>query len=244
MPRSSNLDNVAPDDPIAPPTIIPTASSVPGPSTAPAPGPLPLSTTPSTTPWSDRVYTIFGHTKSPFSSSLIFPHVFHFTEQNDDEKILVALRPHWFTNVHWVIISFILFLIPSFFQFVPLMNTLQLNYQFVIVLSWYLVAVAYTFENFLGWYFNVYIVTDHRVIDIDFINLLTKKFAEADLSKIQDVTSEVSGFSQTMLNYGSVLIQTAAEINEITFQKIPNPEKVVKILQELTEANEIKGGGV
>ena len=141
-------------------------------------------------------------------------------------------------------VSLILFLIPSFFHFVPLLNTLPINYQFVIILSWYLVAVAYSFENFLGWYFNVYIVTDHRVIDIDFINLLTKKFAEADLSKIQDVTSEVSGVSQTMLNYGSVLIQTAAEINEITFQKIPNPEKVVKILQELTEANESKGSGV
>ena len=90
MPRSSNLDTVAPDDPVVNPT--------PAPSTTPAPGQLIASTIPdtTTTPWSDRVYSIFGHTKSPFSSSLIFPHVFHFAEQDDNEKILIALRPHWF----------------------------------------------------------------------------------------------------------------------------------------------------
>jgi hypothetical protein len=98
-----------------------------------------------------------------------------------------------------------------------------------------MISVAFTFEKFMTWYFDVYIITNRRVIDIDFINLLTKKFSEAELSKIQDVTSEVSGVSQTVFNYGNVLIQTAAEINEIHFTKIPHPDRVVKIIQELTE---------
>ena len=118
---------------------------------------------------------------------------------------------------------------------IPLINTLPGNYQFVLTLAWYLIAIAYSFEKFLGWYFDVYIITNHRVIDIDFINLLTKKFSEADLNRIQDVTSEVSGVSQTMFNYGNVLIQTAAEINEIHFEKVPHPDRIVRILQDLTE---------
>ena len=92
---------------------------------------------------------------------------------------------------------------------------------------------AFTFEKFLSWYFNVNIITDQRVIDIDFNNLLDKKFSEAELSAIQDVTSRVIGVGATLFNYGDILIQTAAELNQIIFGKIPNPEKVIKVLKEL-----------
>jgi len=86
----------------------------------------------------------------------------------------------------------------------------------------------------------VFIITNKRVIDIDFDNLLNKKFSEANLSMIQDVTSEVKGVAQTMFNYGNVLIQTAAEIPEITFELVPNPEKIIKVLEVLREKGETK----
>lgn len=224
MPRSPNLDTVAPDDPQ--PTGTPVAPVV---ETTSAPI-VNLNI-------NDRVYQIFGHTKSPFSSSLIFPKVFGFAEQDDNETILIALRPHWFTNVHWIIISIFLFLCPPLLKFVPLINTLPVNYQFVLSLAWYLVSIAFVFEKFMSWYFDVYIITNVRVIDIDFYNLLSKKFSEAELSRIQDVTTVFSGVSQTLFNYGNVLIQTASEIDEIIFTKVPNPDKVVKIIQELTAPN-------
>lgn len=225
MPRVSDFDTVAPDDPIS------------GSSTAPQPVGTPILNSPQipVTDLKDMVYEIFGHTKTPFSSSLVFPHVFNFAEKDNDETILVALRPHWFTNVSWIFSSLILFICPFLLKFVPLINTLPSKYQFIISLAWYLISIAFTFEKFMSWYFDVYIITDNRVIDIDFVNLLTKKFSEADLSKIQDVTSEVSGVSQTVFNYGNVLIQTAAEINEIDFVKVPHPDRVVRIIQELTE---------
>ncbi|MFZ2152645.1 MAG: PH domain-containing protein [Microgenomates group bacterium] len=232
MPRIKDVDNVAPDDLITSPKTNLTINTNP---IIKSPNKLVDTET-----LNDKVYSIFGHTKSSFSSALVFPHVFSFAEQDDDEKILVAMRPHWFTNVSWIFTSIFLFLLPSLIHFVPLINTLPWNYQFVITLSWYLIAIAYTFEKFMGWYFDVYIITDRRVIDIDFINLLTKKYAEADISKIQDVSSKVSGVSQTFFNYGSVLIQTASEVNELHFDKVANPEKIVKILQELGELEESK----
>jgi hypothetical protein len=218
MPRVSDVDTVAPDK--SPPSV-------------------PIVET-STSPivnlnLNDKIYEIFGHTKHSFSSSLIFPKIFNFAERNDDETILIALRPHWFTNVSWILLAIVLFICPPLFKYVPLIDTLPLNYLFILSLFWYLVSIAFSFEKFLSWYFNVYIITNRRVIDIDFFNLLTKKFSEAELSKIQDVTSEVSGVSQTVFNYGNVLIQTASEIDEITFTKISNPDKIVKILQEMTD---------
>ena len=61
---------------------------------------------------------------------------------------------------------------------------------------------------------------------------------------IQDVTALVEGVSQTMFNYGTVLIQTASEIPVIKIEKIPNPNLVLKVLQQMRgeeEQEEMEG---
>jgi hypothetical protein len=55
---------------------------------------------------------------------------------------------------------------------------------------------------------------------------------------IQDVSSRVAGISQTMFNYGDLRIQTAGEIPELSFEKVPNPDKVIKVLQMMREEEE------
>ena len=88
------------------------------------------------------------------------------------------------------------------------------------------------------------IITDKRVIDVDFNNLLVKKFSEARLLMIQDITSKVSGLFQTIFNYGKVKVQTAGETPEIIFEDIPNPEKIIRTLQVLRdeELRKTRGG--
>ncbi|HBP50730.1 MAG: putative membrane protein [Candidatus Shapirobacteria bacterium GW2011_GWE1_38_10] len=186
----------------------------------------------------DRIYGIVGHTKHSLSSLLVNPHVFDFEERAAEEKIILVARPHWFTNVSWIIISILLVLAPSLLGFIPIIDDIPARFKTIGVLVWYLITFAYAFENFLSWYFDVYIITDERVIDISFNNLLDKKFSEAKLSMIQDVTSRVSGLGQTMFNYGTVYIQTAAEVAEIQFEMIPNPEKIIKVLQLLRQEEE------
>ena len=236
MPRVKDVDNFAPDDPII-------ANSTPV--STPVSSPISPPITPDI-PIADKVYSIFGHTKHSFSSSLVMPKVLTFAEKNEDEIILIALRSHWFTNVSWIITSIIMFFVPTIFKYIPT-QLFTGNLQIIIFLSWYIMIFAYSFEQFLSWYFDLYLITNHRVVDIDFNNLLDKKFSEADLSKIQDVTSRVSGVSQTFFNYGTVLIQTAAEKNVIVFDKVPQPDKVVKVLQDLrhlAENNDVPNGGL
>jgi len=131
-------------------------------------------------------------------------------------------------------------LIPFLFKYLSFLNVLPINYRFEVSLFWFLLTFLYAFEKFLGWYFNVFIITNQRVVDIDFQNMLNKHFGEADLDMIQDVSSSVKGIFGTFLNFGDVLIQTASEINQINFEKVPNPEKVIRLLRELREEAEVK----
>lgn len=191
----------------------------------------------------EKIYNIVGHTKHSLSSVLVNPDIFTFEERDSEEEILLVARPHWFTNLSWMAISVLMLIAPTLLKFIPIINDIPSKYISLGTLVWYLLTFAIIFENFLSWYFDVFIITDKRVIDIDFNNLLDKKFSEAKLSMIQDVTSKVSGLGQTMFNYGTIHIQTAAEISYITFDKVPHPEKIIKILQLLREEKEIIKGG-
>ncbi len=186
----------------------------------------------------DRINDILGKTHHSLSSFLISPKVFTFEERDTEEEIILVLRRHWITNIGWIFITVFMALAPFIFSSVPLLTYFPPNYQFIALIFWYLITFVYSFEKFLSWYFNVCIITDERVVDIDFNNLLIKKFADAKISMIQDVSSHVIGVSQTLFNYGTVDVQTAAEVPEITFELIPNPEKVIKVLQQLRQEEE------
>lgn len=230
MVRSRNLDTIAPDDPITlPPTPVKRPESEPEPVVAST-----LLQTSDTI--LDKIYQILGHSKSPLSSALVNPKVFDFEERDEDEKIYLVLRPHWVTNVRWILITIFMLFIPLVLTFFPLLAFFPANYQFVFVVMWYVITFVIAFESFLSWYFDVYIVTSERLIDIEFNNLLNKKFSEARLEMIQDVTYTVTGMAETMFNYGDVLVQTASEIPEIDFENVPNPGKVIKVIQQLRDA--------
>ena len=244
MNRSKDLDTIAPDDPVV--VSRPTKKTETSKPTVSIEKPKKISKTiDKPLPNEDfyqKIYDIAGHTKSPFSSFLVRPKVFSFTERDENEEIYLAIRPHWINNLHWLVIAVLMIFVPLFFHYFTFLNFFPGQFKFSAILFWYLFTFIYAFEKFLGWYFNVFLVTNERVVDIDFKNMLNKHFAEADLSAIQDVSSSVKGLLGTFFNYGNVLIQTASEINQINFEKVPNPEKIIKLLKELRDLEEQKGG--
>lgn len=169
-----------------------------------------------------------------------------FDGQDAEEKILLFLHQHIITNLKWIIITGLLIeAVPIFNAFLALGDTsvsqlMPSNYYFVLRFLLALFTFGYFFENFLSWYFNSYIVTNKRVVDIDFYGITHRRFSEAPLRNIEDVTNDISGFSQIVFHYGDVSIQTAAEAREISFENVPNPDRVQDILSDLISG--IKGG--
>jgi hypothetical protein len=226
MSRSKDLDTIAPDDPI----IVSHKKSS-------RRQPVPVKSTSfsfKTLP-DNKIYDILGHTQNSLSSFLVKPKILSFREQDEGEQIYLAIRSHWITNIHWIVTFILMMFVPLFFKYLNFLDFLPFNYRLVLLLFWYLITFIYAFEGFLSWYFDLFIITNHRVIDIDFNNLLNRHFAEADLSAIQDTSSSIKGILATFFNFGDVLIQTAGETNQINFEKIANPEKVIKLLKELRD---------
>lgn len=174
-----------------------------------------------------------GHTHNPLSAYCYYPEKINFETRDSKEKVILFLRKHPITNIKWLIASILLIMGPFFLGIFPILNFMPPNFQFIAVLGWYLVATGYVLENFLSWFFNVYIVTDERIIDVDFDNLIYKEVSDANIDKIQDVTYKMGGVARTFFNYGDVSVQTASEVPNFDFLAVPSPDKVVRILQEL-----------
>jgi uncharacterized membrane protein YdbT with pleckstrin-like domain len=157
-----------------------------------------------------------------------------FDTQEIKEKILLLMRAHIITNFKWIIQT-ILFIIISLLVFTSteFLNILPSNYAFMTVLIWLLFLFAFIVEKSLSWYFNVYIITDERVIDIDFYSLTAKRISETKIDKIEDVSYSQGGILQSFFNYGTVDIQTSAEKTEFDFADIPYPERIASILNQL-----------
>lgn len=174
---------------------------------------------------------------NPFNSYMYKPRRVHFETKHKDEEVLLLLRKHPITNVPWIITAFIMLLALSVLEVFPILDFLPASLYAILIISWYLITSAFVLENFLVWFFNVSIVTNKRIVDIDFVNLLYKEVSDAELRKVEDVTYKMGGAIRTVFNYGDVIIQTASEVPNFDFLAVPRPDEVVKVLQKLREEN-------
>lgn len=184
---------------------------------------------------------------TPLTAYLMHPQDIRFETQEEDENVILFLRQHIIVLVPKIALALLIFFVPILFfpvliQYLPSLIEIPGGYIVAGTLFWYLGTFGYLLTIFLHWFFNIYIVTNKRIIDIDFLYLLYKKFAEAQIIRIQDLSFRTGGIAATMFNYGDVMIQTAGELPNFTFEKVPRPSEVVHIISDLLE--EEKGKGV
>ncbi len=187
----------------------------------------------------------------PFTTFAINPDGVRFETQEAAEDVILFLRQHIIVNVPWIVVTLILasaptIIFPLLFQLVHLPFAIPAGYLIVGALFWYLATFGYALANFIAWFFNIYIVTNERVVDIDFIYLLYKQFSEAELMKTQDISYATGGMIAMIFGYGNVTIETAGETPNLTFKKIPYPERVVETIRSLTgkPLQGKEGGGI
>ena len=177
------------------------------------------------------------------SSVIIKPDKLEFETQNPDEKVFILLRRHYITNLGWILSSAFFALLPviisgllAFFE-VDLLSTFNIkeSYVAVVLLLWYLFVVTSSFMKFLDWYFNIYIITNERILDFDFNPFAYHKISEASLDSIEDATQESIGMLPMFFNYGDVYIQTAGQRREFDFTSVSSPSWVRDKIMDLRD---------
>ncbi|PIR93758.1 hypothetical protein COT97_05015 [Candidatus Falkowbacteria bacterium CG10_big_fil_rev_8_21_14_0_10_39_11] len=163
----------------------------------------------------------------------------HFPNQKPNEQVLMFFRRHWIVVAKILLLSLIITTIPIiFYLFFARTYTFLENdmYRGVYILfnsAYALFVILFTFSNFIDYYLDVWIVTNMRVINIEQKGLFSREMSEKELGRMQDITSEVTGFLATVLGFGDVHIQTAGEEQRFVFKQIPDAEEVTRKISNL-----------
>src|SRR3989344_63310 len=191
-----------------------------------------------------------NHSRNPFAMFAPNPTGVHFENQESGEKIILLLRAHVATLVPSafliLFLFFLPFLVPSLLGIFRLqvLSVFDPKQLILITIFWYLFVFGFSFYKFIFWYFNVYLVTNERVIDIDFRGILHKETSYAKLNQIQDISPKIIGFFGTFFHYGNIYIQTAAERPEFEFHNVENPNMVAQEIHEQVRKEESEPPGV
>ena len=172
-----------------------------------------------------------------------------FENQERGERIVLLLRAHLITLVPSAVTIIFLVFAPIILSVILALIRIDVStflgsrQIFLVIVFWYLSVFGYAFYKFIFWYFNVYILTNERIVDIDFRGILHKETSYAKLSQIQDVSPKIIGFFSTFFHYGNVFIQTAAERPEFEFHNVARPDKVAREILEQVRLEEAEAPG-
>lgn len=156
-----------------------------------------------------------------------------FASQQPDEQILLSLRAHPATLFMSFVISLLLLVAPVLFAIPLAQAPLSTQQQTFIIIAWYAFTLSYILNKIFVWYFNIGIITDKRIVDIDVYNIMNSVTNATTLGKIEEVEQGSSGFFSAHFNYGNVTVQTAGENPNIEFHNIPQPSLVAQTLNRL-----------
>ncbi len=169
-----------------------------------------------------------------------------------EEKIILEVRKHWIVFLGNVLGFFLSVCFPVVLYFLA-ENFLPSNFLkifleykdlLVFVYSiWLLFIWIFFFMQWTNYYLDVWYVTEKRIIDVDQKGIFHREISNLRFDKIQDISIEVKGFIATMLNFGDIEVQTAAEdSSEFKMRNANNPEMVRKVVfsQHNTESERSK----
>ncbi len=161
---------------------------------------------------------------------------FSFRGQQPGEKIVKIVRRHWFNILqqYFIVFFFILLLIIGL-QVLPLYLDFEENETiFLFIGSTFAIIIwLYSFIVWIDYYFDVWIITDTRIVNIEQKALFVRSVSELKFAKIQDIHTEVRGLIPTILNYGDVYIQTAGTKERFRFHKVPDPYKLKGMIMNM-----------
>lgn len=154
-----------------------------------------------------------------------------FEGQHDDEEVLFVFRRHPIVmrkGLIAVLIGVLVGCIPV------LIWPLKTGYL-LFMLAGGAAGGVVLFYEWIGWFFSMCILTDQRLIQIIQKGLFNRSVVDIGINKIQSINYQIAGVTQTVLGFGTILVQTF--VGDMVLDYIHHParvqERLVKTIKDL-----------
>lgn len=154
----------------------------------------------------------------------------YFADQMEGEELLFTFRKHPIVMRKGLIFGLVALLAGT----IPSLIRPEYSYLFGGLAAGLLLGLLIFIPSYISWYFSVYIVTDQRLLQIAQKGLWTRSVVDIGLNQIQMVNYEIAGFTQTIMGFGTIMMQTF--VGDLVIHEVHHPEKIQqKILKVLRD---------
>ncbi len=153
------------------------------------------------------------------------------------ERVEMTLHKHWFILLERFVGLFFIYITPLVIWKVletgaipgiavdPILFSRVHPAAVALVASgWSLIVWMKFFAFWIDHYLDTWILTNEKLIDVEQKSFFHREIATLRLAHIQDVSITTSGVFATLLGFGTIVVQTAAETPEFTMHGIAHPE--------------------
>jgi len=145
----------------------------------------------------------------------------YFKEQFDDEEVLLVFRKHPIVMRKGLILSMVGILAGT----IPALIWPDWTHFFFGLIGGFMLGAILIFPWWVRWYFSVYIMTDKRFIQ-QTRSLLQVSVVDISLDQVQMVNYQIAGLEETLLGFGTIVVQTY--VGELSIRYIHHPAKIQK----------------
>jgi uncharacterized membrane protein YdbT with pleckstrin-like domain len=149
-----------------------------------------------------------------------------FEGQRPGEEVVFVFRRHIIAMRK----GFYLLLIPLVITAIPPLIWQSNLELFLLPLGGFILGLLLFFYHFVLWYFTIYLVTNQRIRQVTQKGLFGKDVVELRLSKIQNISYNIPGFSGEIFGFGTIVIQTF--VGDLVIRYVEHPEKTYNKLQD------------
>lgn len=162
-----------------------------------------------------------------------------FKGQRSDERVVLVTNQHIWLLMPAVLVwlGLIALLVTAYWLLGPS------KYTSIAAVVVALIGGIYSFYIWYIWNNSNYIITSQRVIKIDQVSFFNRMISEADIDRIQEISTEITGPIRTVLNFGVVKIQTASNESRMNLDDVTDPYSVQQVIVGIQKDTQAQGHG-
>lgn len=148
----------------------------------------------------------------------------YFADQFDDEDVLFVFRKHPIVmrkNLVLALLGPLAGVIPT-----AIKPTLGFGWFFSGLGIGFGLGLLILFPAWIAWFYSIFIVTDQRLIQITQKGLFHRSVVDIGLNQIQMVNYEIAGLQETLLGFGTIMVQTY--MGDLVVHDVHHPAKIQK----------------
>ncbi len=159
----------------------------------------------------------------------------YFPDQFDNEEVLYVFRKHPIVMRKGLVFGSLGLLVGPLYTliltYVHPNNPPTLTFFYLSFVASISIAGLLFFPSWMSWYYSVFIVSDQRFIQITQKGFFHRSVVDMGLSQIQMVNYEISGLQETLLGFGTIMMQTF--VGDLIIHYLHHPQHIQKKMLEI-----------